>query len=362
MKKIIVLSLVLIMISLSACAPKSDSSTDYIPSTSDLEEITENKTATIGDILLSGKAHTEPFCNGYAIVCDDNSIYIINTLGEICVAMHNDTNFGQIISESRNLSRYNFYDGKAVFISKYGTISIPINNYNDSAHYYWPNSDEIEALAVTEDNLILVRETKESLDGSITTFGMQDYLGNWVVEPKEIGVGNDWGSECKAEYRGDGKFLIYQYYSYSSGGSRYYDYCLFNSNDGSYEFFGELGYGEGLPIDEKYVDGIKVVTKRNDNGVHFAVAIDENGNHLYEPIQLSGNTTAGEYSEGLVALKILEYNVEYIIYVDKEGKECVRFLAETSDSWYSDTHVCRNGIITDGYHYYDKNGNILFEQ
>lgn len=357
MKEFIILLLVMITISLSACAPKSDSGTDYIQPTSDLEESTENQTATIGHILLSGNANAEPFCNGYAMVEDaDDSIYIINTKGEICVAMHNDTNFRQIISESRNMS-YNFFDEKAVFISKYGTISISINNYNNSAYYYWSNSDEIEALAVTEDNLILVRETKESLDGSITTFGMQDYLGNWVVEPKEIGVGNDRGSECKAEYRGDGKFLIYQYYSYSSGGGRYYDYCLFNSNDGSYEFFGE-GYSE----DEKYVDGIRVVTKRNDNGVHFAVAIDENGNHLYEPIQLSGNTTAGEYSEGLVALKILEYNVEYIIYVDKKGKECVRFLAETSDSWYSDTHVCRNGIITDGYHYYDKNGNILFEQ
>ena len=152
---------------------------------------------------------------------------------------------------------------------------------------------------------------------------------------------------------------------------------MFNSDNGSYQYYGSIGYGESLPIKKKYwsedfkykvedysflCDGVQMLTIKNENGVHFAVAIDENGNQLYDPIQLYANTTAGEYSEGLVALKVCEYNIEYIIYVDKNGKECVRFLAETSDSWYSDTHVCRNGIRTDGHHYYDKNGNILFEQ
>ncbi len=146
-EKIIVLALVVIMISLSAYAPKSNSNTDYIPPTSDLEESTENHTATIGHILMSGNANTEPFCNGYAIVEDDNdSIYIINTKGEICITMHNDTNFRQIISASRTLNRYNFYDEISVFISEYGTVSIPINNYNGNGYHYWPSSDEIEVL------------------------------------------------------------------------------------------------------------------------------------------------------------------------------------------------------------------------
>lgn len=375
MKKIIILALVIIMISLSACAPKSYSGTDYIPPTSDLEESTENQTATIGHILLSGKANTEPFCNGYAIVEDENdSIFIINTKGEICVAMYNETDFRQIVSCSRNMS-YNFFDEKAIFISEYGTFSIPINNYNGNEYHYWPSSDEIEVLGVTEENLVLVRETKESPDGSVTKFGMQDYLGNWVVEPIKINFENQnyfgpdqYSSDCEANYIGNGQFLIYE---------NLIGYCLFNSDDGSYEYYGGKGYGENLPIEKKYFgedfkykvehygflrDGVQMVTIKNDNGVHFAVAIDENGTQLYEPIQLYANTCAEDYSEGLVALRICEYNIEYIIYVDKKGNECVRFLAETSDSWYSDTHVCRNGIITDGHHYYDKNGNILFEQ
>lgn len=381
MKKNIALALVIIMVcSLSACVSNpNDSSTDYIPPTSDLEESTENQTATIGHILLSGKADTEPFCNGYAIVedDDDDSIYIINTKGEICVSMHNDTNFRQIISASRTMNMYNFYDEKAVFISEYGTISIPINNYNGNGYHYWPSSDEIEVLGVTEENLVLVRETKESPDGSVTTFGVQDYLGNWVVEPSIINFENEnyfapdqYSNDCEANYIGNEQFLIHE---------DLIGYCLFNSDDGSYEYYGQVGYGESLPIKKKYWsedfkykvedygflrDGVQMVTIKNDNGVHFAVAIDENGTQLYEAIQLNGNSCAEDYSEGLVALEIVEFNVEYIIYIDKKGNECVRFLANKDDKfiWYGDDLECHNGIITDGYHYYDKNGNILFEQ
>ena len=329
-------------------------------------EHTETPRETIGNILASGDAITKSFKNGYSLVKHNNTTYIINTNGEICSSFHKTAEWGDILYSSE---AWNFYNGNAIFISEFGTLSIPID-YKGLANNYWYKSDESEVLGVTEENKLLVRETTETPEGTTVKFGVQDCYGQWITEPKVTSIPplTSNSDEFRADYRGNNEFLVYVYHntgsSISSGFRHFYsfdistgvvkDYGLEIPPNKAY-YKDDFKYKNQIVSVGPLTEGTQVIMIKNNNGTYFATAVDENGNQLYDPIQV---LDIQQYSEGLVALRIVENNIEYILYVDKTGKKCAKL---TRGDYYPRTTLCSDGIISNGHHYYDTTGKLLFE-
>lgn len=331
---------------------------------------TEPQRENIGSILSSGQAITYAFKNGYGLVRYNDTMYIINANGEICSSFHKTAEWGDILWNMSDRDNWNFYNGNAVFVSKYGTLSIPID-YNGFVNNYWYKSDESEVLGVTEENKLLVRETTETPEGTTVKFGVQDCYGKWITEPKVTSIPplTSNSDEFRADYRGNNEFLVYVYHntgsSLSSGFRHFYS---LNIDNGAVEDFGgnippnkpyyrdDFKYKNQISYVGPLTDGVQVIEIANNSGAHFATAIDENGNQLYEPIRVED--VKQYYSEGLVAFRVIENNIEYILYVDKAGKECAKLQKVDYDER---TNLCNDGIISNGYHYYDKTGKLLFE-
>ncbi len=325
------------------------------------EENTETPNEMIGSILATGEAKAYRFCNGYGVVRYSDTTYIINTNGEIISSFDNTAEWGDILYDSEN---WNFYDGTAIFISKHGTLSFPIE-YEGVVNNYWYKSEESEVLGVTEENWLFIRETVQTPEGTAVKLGVQDPFTSWIIEPEEVNISaSAFQKDDRITYLGNNEFLI------SDRSGMYTYYYSFNVGTGILEYIGKIYKTKTYYKDDfKYKDqiefvfplteNIQVLIIRNNNGTEFVAAIDKNGNLLFEPMQ----KTAGMwydlyYSEGLLAFPIKENNTEYIIYVDKNGVESARILLTRNNNRQG---VCNSGIISDDNHYYDKTGTLLFE-
>lgn len=326
----------------------------------------EPQRETIGNILSTGKASTKAFCNGYSVVRYEDVAYIINTKGEILSSFHRDSKYWNVLF---NVSDWNFYDDIAVFVSDYGTISFPVENKNNAINY-WYKSDESQVLDVTDENLLIVIETTQTVDGSSTKIGVQDYLGNWVKEAQETCIESLRSSEhYYTTSLGDGVYLIEIRYHYSSGGYHLEQSYLYDINSGEVQdldrkipetpVYYKDDFNYRITRVSPLKEGVQVIFVRNADGVLFAIAIDENGNQIYDPIQVNSDIGGAVYSDGLLALTIKEKNnKEYILYVDKSGNEVCKIPDD-----YTDAETCEynSGIICNGSHYYDSTGKLLFE-
>lgn len=322
------------------------------------EDVEEEPKELIGNILATYEAHLYSFCNGYGVVKANDTTYIINTEGEIFASFHKDAEWGDILYWA---SDWNFYDGRAVFISDYGTLAFPID-YDGTGEYYWYKSAESEVVCVNEENLLVVREKVETPEGTIAKIGVQDDYGNWVIESEQIDVNfYSLDKKDKVEYLGNDEFLISHKVA---GGDHYYSfhYYLYNISTGTFENLKEKKpeTKKYYKNDFKYIDQIDKVlpmtdevqflTIKNDHGVNFVTAVDKKGKQLFEPIQCE---KIGNYSEGLLGVSIPENGGLKTIYIDKNGVTKIDNIVGLGE--------CKEGIINGAQHYYDKEGNLLFE-
>lgn len=328
----------------------------------------EPQKETIGNILSTGKASTRGFCNGYGIVTYENVTYIINTKGEICSSFHKTAEWGDILYSASN---WNFHEDIAIFISKHGTISFPVE-YKNNAKKYWYKSDKSQVLTVTDENLLIVIETTQTIDGAITKIGIQDYLGNWVTEAQETCIESLHTGDGEDYYTtnlGDGIYLIEIRDHYSNSITYHLEHSyLYDINSGVVTDLEKkipktpVYYNENFSYDITTIsplrEGIQVIFVQNVDGALFAVAIDENGKQLYNPIQVSYDNYEAVYSNGILALVIKENNVEYLLYVDKAGQEVCKIPYNHNSLEQS---LYNSGIVTNGNHYYDSTGKLLFE-
>lgn len=364
-----------IVLSLSACSQSSNDNSNYISPSGDSGSniISGNSKETIGSILSTGEARCYSFGDGYAFCTtwDNNSdtgmLYIINTGGEICGS--SPYSYKDVISKGE---KHSFNNGVALIQSYDSSILI-----NTSGEIVLQSNDEYpNILGITENNTILVSKLIQTIDGSSLQFGAIDTNGNWILPLKEIGLKLPSDRTVVADYLGNNIFKIRSCYHTESGDNWYSDPYYFNVKTGEVSQDDptiihidlskyEKGLNHGL-LDNywyKYAKGdisgylfqedCLALEISNGSGAYFIVVLDKNGRELFEPIQIDRLLTY-TYSEGLIAVKINDHEIGYI---DKSGKICTHIPYE----WSWGISGCHNGIVTNGTHYYDKNGSLLFE-
>ncbi len=150
-------------------------------------------------------------------------------------------------------------------------------------------------------------------------------------------------------------YSFYDYDSYSENG---YFYCNSSEQHGYYNENFELVIDlseYNVNSASEFVDGCAVLEVTNPNGANFAIVIDEKGNQLFDPIEVK--EVAYHYSEGLLAADLDDGNITYF---DKKGKVSFTIPVGGPFSFYYNVVSCSDGVVTNGYDYYDLTGKKLF--
>ena len=341
----------------------------------------EDSRAIIGEFLNSDRGFKcLSFNDGYAYVYNYETTYIIDTEGYICAEIPRNSEYGEIVTLG---GKYPFYKGVSIIYSNIDDIEVTVAV--DTSGNVINTWEKCTVLAINEENLLCVVEYEETVDGGIERIGTQNYKGEWVTGPFEwpYATSPEWGN-----YEGNNIVKI-------RGGSWYYDMTdgkiyskwrdvTIKSDELYFNTVTPVNYaiertkegywnGESLVIDLKeksvitacdFVDGIGVFSTFNGSKAYYLWAIDDTGKTLFEPIKISNaqSKSITTYSEGYLPIWIYNedtYAIDRIDYINKSGVVVFSIPGVKSTTGLPNMSV-HNGIVTNGSHYYNTKGELLF--
>ncbi len=369
-----------------------NNTTSNIETTTSIDKPAADDGTNISTILNSDPyIHCLDFSNGYAYVLNYDATYIIDTNGYICAEIPVASTYGKFINEGYKLP---FYEG--VSIVKNGSSAISIDTSGNVINTW----EDCSVLAISEENLLFVIEYEQTIDGKIERCGTQNYKGEWLVGPFEV----DYSYRFRGNnFNYEGHDIVslengYTYYNLKTG--EVYrkwkdvpiesDVLYFNEilPDNYATGKTKIGYwnNDKLVVDLygknviqafDFVDGIGAFSSHNGSGAYYLSAIDETGKNVFEPIRISSAQANNlvTFSEGYLPIWI--YNdetncIDRIDYIDMKGNVAFSIPGSTATTSFTglyssfgriETYVTasvNNGIVTNGLHYYNTKGELLF--
>lgn len=358
-----------------------NNTTSNIETTTSMDKPAADDGTNISTILNGDRTfNCLSFNDGYAYVYNYETTYIIDTDGYICAEIPRDSEYGEIVTLG---NKNPFYKGVSIICSNIDDeeITIAVDTSGNVINTW----EECTVLAINEENLLCVVEYEETIDGGVEWIGTQNYKGEWVTGPFEwpYDTGPDWGS-----YKGHNIVKI-------RGGIWYYDMIDCKIYDEWREvpikcnnlYFNTItpvnyavertkkGYwrdddlvidldGKGIVAACDFVDGIGVFSTFNGSKSYFLSAIYETGKNIFEPIEISSAQAdcISTYSEGYLPIWIYNeetYSIDRVDYIDKSGAVAFSIPGVNSTTSLPNMSV-HNGIVTNGLHYYNTKGELLF--